>query len=111
MDLELEIYNYIDYLFSKQPSDSWIFQHVNNIDDGLNELVLLGQWDGTRPCIRERERHRFTNKVIKDDLYSIVLWRAHYVKDHYEEYSRGGGEVRNFKREGVYDPYFSLRQY
>ena len=107
-----EIYNYMNYLFWHQPSDSWIFQHMNNIDDGLNELVLIGQWDGTRPCIRERELHRFTDKVIKDDMYSIVLWRVQYVKDHYEEYSSGGGQVRNLEHEsGMSDPYFSLRQY
>lgn len=110
-DLELETYDYMNYLFWSQPSDKWIFDHINNIDDSLNELVALGHWYPTIPPLDVRESHRYTDKVIKDDMYTITLWRVQYAKEHYEEYTRHAGQVENAKHEGMLDPYFSLRQY
>ncbi|KXJ05154.1 hypothetical protein AC249_AIPGENE14422 [Exaiptasia diaphana] len=108
---DLEIYNYMDYLFGSQPGDKWIYENNSHLYESLTELVSKGAWYDGFPSSEVMTRKGFSGDVVKHDMYDILYWRVEFIRNHFDVYARNGGAIENVRHGGDFDPYFSLRLY
>ena len=102
----------MDYLFTVQPGDRWIYEHKDQLKQSLQELELKGEWYDGLPPEKVMRRNRFTSSVVIHSMYDIICFRLDFIKNHLDVYKCNKGQMDTYRNGGaIKDPYFSLRVY
>ena len=90
---EIDTYYYLDYLFTVQPGDRWICDHLDQLKQSLQELELKGEWYDGLPSEEIMRRIRFTSSVVIHSMYDILSFRLEFIKNHLEVYKCNKGQM------------------